>query len=292
MIAVGQDEHPLGVIAGAGDLPVRIAHGARAGGRRVYVIALSGFADPALLQMFPGEEVGMGELGRQMRLLREAGCTELVLAGAVQRPDFDRLRIDWGGVQLLPSVIAAARRGDDALLRVLVEGFERAGFRVVGAEEVLGALLSQPGPIGVVRPSAEDWLDIRRAAQAAAMIGTLDIGQGAVSCRGVVLALEAQEGTDAMLRRCAGLRPELRGGPGSRCGVLVKRPKPQQERRIDLPTIGVATIEGACAAGLAGVAVEAGGSLLVDREAIARLADAHGLFVYGFDPAELAGDEP
>ena len=134
-------------------------------------------------------------------------------------------------------------------------------------------------------------IDAKRAAEVATISGSLEIGQGAISCAGLILAVEAQEGTDRMLARIPDLPVEIRGTAEARRGVLVKRPKPQQERRIDLPTIGVATVRGAAAAGLAGIAVEAGAALVVDRGDVAAAADQLGLFIYGFTIAEL-GAEP
>jgi DUF1009 family protein len=158
--------------------------------------------------------------------------------------------------------------------------FEREGFRVVGADDVLASLLAPAGAIGALKPSKADWIDIREAAREATGIGLRDVGQGAVARAGKTIDSEKQDGTDAMLRRVGAL--------GGRGGVLVKRPKPQQERRIDLPTIGVTTVQAAADAGLAGIAVEAGGALIVDQAAVTALADRLGVFVYGFTAAEAA----
>jgi DUF1009 family protein len=166
--------------------------------------------------------------------------------------------------------------------------FADAGFRIIGAEEVLDDLRVVAGPLGAMSPTAEHWPDIRRAAEVAKVSGSLEIGQGAISCAGLILAVEAQEGTDRMLARIPELAPEIRGTPDARRGVLVKRPKPQQEMRIDLPTIGVTTVAGAAKAGLAGIAVQAGAALVVDREAVAAAADAAGIFIYGFTEADIA----
>jgi DUF1009 family protein len=182
---------------------------------------------------------------------------------------------------LAPALLSAAGQGDDALLRVVVRAFERAGFSVVGADEILTSLLAPTGPYGSHRPTAPDWLDIRVAAEAAVQIGMMDVGQGAVARNGTVLATEGDDGTDEMLRRVA--QPSV-----VRSGVLVKRPKPMQERRIDLPTVGITTVRAAANAGLSGIAVEAGGALVVDRSDVGRLADELGLFVYGFSASEIA----
>jgi DUF1009 family protein len=226
-------------------------------------------------------------MGARMQAMRDAGCDAVVLLGQVARPDMRTLELDDGAKAMLPALLSAMPKGDDALLRALLAEHERAGFRVVGAEEVMADLLAEPGAWGAHAPSHPHMRDLAYAAKVAAALGAFDVGQGVVVCDGLVLAVEAQEGTDAMLRRVAELPLAIRGGPGARKGVLVKRPKPIQERRIDLPTIGVRTIEGAAAAGLAGVAVEAGGALVVRRDQLIAAADAAGLFVYGFTPVEV-----
>ncbi|MBY0423093.1 MAG: UDP-2,3-diacylglucosamine diphosphatase LpxI, partial [Parvularculaceae bacterium] len=210
-------------------------------------------------------------------------CDAVVLAGRVRRPDFASLKPDMKGAALLPKIIAAAAKGDGALLSLVVETLEAEGVKVLAPETVLGDLAAPGGALGAFAPSAEDRADIAKAARLVAALGPFDVGQAAVVARGFVLAVEAAEGTDAMLDRCA-----LLPGRGSeRSGVLLKRPKPQQERRIDLPVVGAETMRRAAAAGLAGVAVEAGGALVVDRAATLAAADSLRLFVYGFSPSEV-----
>lgn len=279
----------LGMIAGGGDLPRRVAEHARATGRFVYIVGLRGFADPALIAEIGGVEVSMGEIGRAIDLLKQAACEEMVFAGSMKRPDLSTLKFDGRGMQLLPKLMGAAMKGDDAMLRVVLNAFEQAGFRVVGADDVLTGLLVQAGSLGAHKPSEAHWPDIRLAAHVASAIGALDIGQGAVVCNGLVLAVEAQEGTDNMLARCATLPAEIRGTAAARRGVLVKRPKPIQERRIDLPTIGAETVRRCAEAGLAGIAVEAGAALILQRSETIAAADAAGLFIHGFTPDEAAG---
>jgi hypothetical protein len=272
----------LGLVAGGGDLPLRLAAAAaKTGG--VHVVRLEGLAAPAL-RAFPGEDCGLAEAGRIIRSLKDAACDAVALAGVVRRPDFKNLKPDWRGAALLPRLIAAAAKGDGALLGVLVDTFEAEGFLVVGAEEVMANLAAPAGPFGRLRPDEEAWRDIRKGAALVAALGPFDVGQAAVVSRGFVVAIEAAEGTDAMLERSA----RLRAAQG-RAGVLLKRPKPGQELRVDLPVVGAETIRRAAAAGLAGVAVEAGAALVIDLEATAAAADEHGLFAYGFSPAELAG---
>lgn len=270
----------LGVIAGGGALPGLIVEACRARSVPFHMIRVGGFADPAL-QSLPGDDAGIGEVGKMLRALKANDCDAVVFAGVVRRPDFAAVKADWRGAALLPKLIAAAARGDGALLSVLVETAEAEGLTVIGAEEAIDGLAAPAGPMGRHAPDETDFSDMRKGAAVIAALGSYDVGQAAVVARGLVLAIEAAEGTDAVLERCASLPEALRGG------VLVKRPKPRQERRIDLPTIGADTIRRAEAAGLKGVAVEAGGALVIDRDEMVRLADAAGLFVYGFTQAEI-----
>ncbi len=274
---------PLGLIAGLGDLPVTIAENAVESGQGVFVLRLKGFEEPKL-ESYPGTIVGLGEFGGLLKHLKAANCQQVTFAGIVKRPDFKNLKLDMRGASLLPKVIKAARRGDDSLLRVLVDEIEKHGFEVVGSDTVNADLITPSGTIAGCAPSANIMEDIALAARVASATGALDIGQGCVVCDGLVLAVEAQEGTDAMLKRCAELPAEIRGTSSDRRGVLVKRPKPEQERRIDLPTAGISTIEHVAAAGLSGLALEAGGTLMLDRAAMIEAAERAGIFIYGFAP--------
>ena len=275
----------LGIIAGGGALPSRVAQSCREGNIPFYVIRIAGSADDALSAL-PGEECGIGEAGKIIRALRREECDAVVFGGAVSRPDFSSLKVDWRGAALLPKVVAAAGKGDGALLGVLVDTVEAEGILVIGAEEAMRSLLAPAGPLGAHQPDEKDLADIRKAAAVIEALGPFDIGQGAVVAQGFVLAVEAAEGTDKMLARCAALPDSLR--TGAKGGVLVKRPKPGQELRIDLPVVGPETIRRAHEAGLHGVAIEAGVALLIDRKELVEIADEAGLFVYGFSEDEVA----
>jgi hypothetical protein len=271
----------LGIVAGGGDLPERLAAMCRAAGRPYFVLALKGCAEPALVSGHPHAWVDLASLGEAFRLLKEAQVGDLVLAGRVRRPSIWEVKPDAVGAAFMARVGLRALRGDDGLLSALVGRIEEEGFQVIGPDAVLSDLLAPAGPIGALGPDETARGDIARGMAAARALGALDIGQAVVVQQGVVLGVEAIEGTDLLLQRCATLR---RDGPG---GVLVKCAKPSQERRIDLPTIGVTTLGKAAEAGLRGVAVEQGGALIVDRAAVAAAADAAGLFVVGVDPASL-----
>jgi UDP-2,3-diacylglucosamine hydrolase len=270
----------LGLIAGGGSLPVSLARHCRDQGRALFVVRLTGFADSELSE-FAGADVPLGRLGAAIDALRAAGCEAVCLAGKVARPDFRSLRPDLRGIAALPGALAAAREGENGLLAFLLAEFEKEGFIAEGAHEVMSELILKPGPLGRRKPGRVHQHDIAAALAAARAVGALDAGQGAVVCDGLILALEAQEGTDAMLARVAGLPAEIRGTPQRRRGVLAKACKPRQERRVDLPTIGPETVRGAAAAGLAGVVGDAGLTLVVERDQVRALADDLGLFVIG-----------
>lgn len=277
------DRGVLGLVAGAGALPGLVVAACRARGRPVFVLALEGYADPAVVEGVPHAWIRLGALGGGIDHLRRAEAVELVLAGGVRRPGLKDLLPDLRGARFLARVGLKAL-GDDGLLRAVVAELEDEGFRVIGAHELLGDALAVAGAYGRQEPDAEAWRDIRRGIAVARGLGALDVGQGAVVQQGLVLAVEAIEGTDAMLGRC---RELARPGSG---GVLVKVKKPGQDSRADLPAIGPDTVERAAAAGLAGIAIEAGGALVLDRDRVAQRADALGLFVVGVDAGTASGD--
>lgn len=264
----------LGIIAGGGPLPARIVEICRLAGRSVFVLAFEGHTDRAAVRDAEHVWARLGTAGSAINLLHAAEVEELVLVGPITRPSIPQLRPDLRTMQLLAKIGASAL-GDDGLLRAIVGVLEAEGFRVVGVEDLLGDLLVPEGVLGRYAPDAHAETDIRRGMQVAKALGAVDVGQAVVVQQGLVLGVEAIEGTDALLSRVGALR---RDGPG---GVLVKVKKPGQERRVDLPTIGVATVENALAAGLRGIAIESGGGLIVERDAVVRAADAAGLFVVG-----------
>lgn len=270
----------LGLIAGGGALPLSVAARCEAEGRPVFVVRLTGFADPHLAR-YPGVDAGMAEIGRVLSALKKAGCDAVCFAGTVSRPDFKSLKPDLKGATLLPGIIAAATKGDDALLRKILSVFEAEGYAIQGADDILGGETLPAGALGAIAPSPEQLQDLKKALHVAEKAGELDIGQGAVVCDGLVLAVEAQEGTDAMLARVAGLPADLRGSAAHRKGALGKAPKPIQDLRVDMPVMGSRTIELAAAAGLAGVGGVAGQLILIDHPAIVEAADRLGLFVWG-----------
>jgi DUF1009 family protein len=285
-MSVGAEPRPaLGILAGGGPLPGRVATAAMAAGRRVFLIGLEGFAERAVLAPFPHGWARLGAAGRILGLLRQQNCRDVVLVGPVRRPSLLDLRPDAEGARLLARIGRAAFAGDDGLLAAIVRILAEEGFHVLGAHEVLTEAVAPPGQLGRHAPDAGAMADIARGVAVGRALGAVDVGQGCVVQQGIVLAVEAIEGTDAMLARAGAL---ARPGPG---GVLVKLVKPGQDRRADLPTIGPATVRAAADAGLRGIAVEAGGTLLADRPRLIAAADAAGLFVLGIDPENVLSQE-
>jgi len=270
---------PLGIIAGGGGLPRQVIESCRAAGRDVFVLALQGAAEGATVEKVPHAWCRIGAAAAGLDLLRANAVTELVLAGGVRRPSLATLRPDWRAARFFARVGYRAL-GDDGLLSAVVKELEREGFHVIGADQLLDRAALPEGPLGTVRPDADALADIALGVRLARAIGALDIGQAVVVQQGFVLGVEAVEGTDGLLRRCAELR---RDGPG---GVLVKAEKPGQESRADRPTIGPQTVALAAESGLRGIAAEAGATIVLDRDELIRLADAAGLFVFGVNPSD------
>ena len=267
----------LGIIAGGGAVPGQLVQAARSQGRDCFVLAIKNSADPALLEGVDHAWLRLGQAGRAFELLHEKQVAEVVMAGPVRRPTLAEMRPDWRTARFFARIGLKAL-GDDGLLSAVIGEFESEGFKVVGAHEVLGDLLAMLGPWGSMQPDPQAETDIARAVAVARRLGEMDVGQSVVVQQGIVLGVEAIEGTDALLERVGSLR---RAGPG---GVLVKLCKPGQDKRVDLPTVGPDTVKRAAAAGLRGIAVEAGAAIVVDPDKMIRAADQAGLFVMGIAP--------
>ena len=276
---------PLGIIAGRGSLPCVLAEAASARGLPFHIVGIRGEAADEI-ERYPHTWVKWGEVGKMFHTLEENGCGDIVIIGGVSRPDFSNFRLDSGALKTLPFILSLIKGGDDHILSRVVRFFEQKGYRVHGAGDVAPELLAEEGIIGSRAPSAEDKDDIELALRVIDALGRLDVGQAAVVIKGYVIAVEAAEGTDAMLTRCVELHQTGRTGRRSQAGVLVKAPKPGQEERVDLPTIGPNTVLESAAAGLAGIAVAAGRVLIADRDATIAAADREGLFLLGVSLAK------
>lgn len=275
---------PLVILAGGGRFPFLVAEAALAAGRPVTVAALIGEADPAIAAL-PHRWIGRGQVTTFFRLARAVGARDMVFIGAIRQrrlPTF--AEIDFGGIWNLLWNWRLLMRGDDGVLRRLARFFEANGLRVCGAAEIAPDLLVRAGAMGALAPAAADLADVALGLDAARALGRRDLGQAVIAADGRVVAEEDRRGTDAMVAAF--------GAPHSaaaaRAGVLIKCPKPTQDRRLDMPAIGPDTVRTAAAAGLRGIAVEAGGTLVADRAEVVRLADALGLFVWGVAPSPEA----
>jgi len=281
----------VAILAGSGTLPREIALSLLARGAEVHMVAIEGAAD-CDLSGISHTWVRLGAVGGMLAAMKRAGARELVIIGGLRRPDLRRLRPDLGFFRHLPSIVAlVSAGGDDSVLRRVMALFESQGLKVIGVQEAAPELVAAEGVLGRVVPSERSRADIARGMEIAGILGVFDVGQAVAVAGGRVLAVEGAEGTDRMLARLQATN----NGTGAPGGVLVKRAKPGQERRVDLPAIGPATIGRAVSAGLSGIAVEAGAAVTADRAAMLRAADESGVFIVGAEPAgrrELPGAAP
>jgi len=283
---------PLAIICGAGNMPYRVADAVMGRGRRVVLFALTGWADPTQVSRYQHYWARIGQLGRFRRIARQEGCRDVVFIGALTRPAITQLRLDLTALMFLPRIIKAYAGGDDHLLTRVSRIVEDIGFHLVGAHEVAPEILVPAGRLGRHAPSERDRADIAVGQALLAALGRFDIGQAVVVAGNRVIAVEAAEGTDRMLARIAQLRRDGTLALPAKAGVLVKAPKPTQDRRFDMPSIGTRTVEAAVAAGLVGIAVEARGAVTADLDEMVRAADAAGLFVVGIPTNEQARGQP
>jgi DUF1009 family protein len=278
----------LAILCGAGAFPLEVAGEARRVGRDPFLIGVVGVTDTEI-EAYPHVWVRLGEVGKLFAALKGRAIAEMVIIGAMTRPEFADLRLDWGAVKRAAGIAQLFRRGDNGLLAGIAAIIEREGVRVVGAHEVAPRLLAPVGRIGSRAASTEDETDIAFGGRLLRAVSTFDAGQGVIVASGRVLAIEAAEGTDGMIARVADMRASGRLSFAGSAGVLVKAPKQGQDLRLDMPAIGPKTIEGAIDAQLRGVAIASGQVLLLEREVCAREADAEGLFVAGFAYPGLPG---
>lgn len=279
---------PVAIICGGGSFPFTVADSLLKQGRGVVLFALRGWADPARVKDYPHHWSDIARLGRFLRLARRDGCRDVIFIGTLVRPSFRQLiNFDLGTLRVLPRAIRHFYGGDDHLLTGMARMLEDHGFRLLGAHEVAPEILVAEGPLGRVSPNEGSLGDIALGFEVLRAIGPYDVGQGVIVANRHVIAVEAAEGTDQMLDRVAELRRNKRFRAPLNTGVLVKAPKPGQDRRFDLPSIGPRTIDGLAAAGLAGLAVVAGGTIAAEPQELVEKADRAGLFVIGLN--ESAG---
>ena len=280
----GADWRKVAIIAGGGALPRDLAAAMARAGKPHFVIAVRG-ACGDWVRGYPHRELAMGQIGALFETIAAEGCDAVAFAGSMGRPSAGGLRFDWGGVKVAPRILRLLGQGDDALLRGVAQIFEEKGVAVAAPQAYLTELLAAAGAMTKTPPHAEAAAEARFAARMVAALGPYDVGQAVVVAGGRCLAIEAAEGTQAMLERVAALHPSRRGDRPS--GLLFKAPKPGQDPRFDLPAIGPDTIAQAAAAGLRGVAVAAGEVFLLDRAETLARAEAAGLYVLGVSCDEV-----
>ncbi|HET7491889.1 MAG TPA: UDP-2,3-diacylglucosamine diphosphatase LpxI [Bradyrhizobium sp.] len=272
---------PVGLIAGGGVMPFALADSLSARGIEAVVFALRGACDPKQAARFRHHWISVGQLGRAEKLFRSENCRNLIFIGTLVRPALSEIRLDWGTLRALGRIWAAFRGGDDHLLSGIGRLLEQDGFRLIGIKDVAPDLLMPEGCLTRSAPDQSSAADIAKGREVLRALGPFDVGQAVVVIDGHVVAVEDIEGTDALLARVARLRADGRIRASAARGVLVKAPKSGQDLRFDLPTVGPATIERAAAASLAGIAVVAGNTLVVEPQTMVEAADAAGLFVSG-----------
>lgn len=270
----------LGIVAGGGILPQVLIEYCRHIGRDFFVLAIENNADPNIFtDQIPHKWIRIGQAGSGFKAFAEQKVTEVIMIGTIRRPSFSDLVPDLRTTAFFAK-LGMKSLGDDGILRALVKEIEAENMRVVGIHEVIPDLLIKEGILTKHKPDKQALEDIKRGTQVALELGRLDVGQSVIVQQGLVLGVEGIEGTDELINRCAGYR---RKGVG---GVLIKLRKPQQDMRIDLPTIGTKTIENLHRSGMRGIAVHAGNALIVDEREVIKLADKYNMFVIGINPAE------
>jgi DUF1009 family protein len=267
----------LGVIAGAGHLPRLLINAAKPRFDDCFVLAFEGDTLPETIQDVPHQWLAIDEIARTLELFQQENVTHVVMAGKISRPPLKALKPPVLAAKIIARLGKALFAGDDALFSAITHIFEESGFKVIGADDILADLLTPEGILTMTSPDRIALEDIAGGISMLHEIGKLDIGQGLIIKRGQVLGVEALEGTDAMIARCATL-----GDAQEKGGVLLKARKAKQERRVDLPAIGPDTITHMAAAGFSGIAIEAGGSLIIDRAETLKRAEQHRLFIMGF----------
>ena len=261
----------LALIAGSGTLPAEILQACRH--RSLVVIGFEGQTSPDLhpeIALFP-----LGSIGKILDYLRQNGIEELIFAGALRRPSWSELHLDKIGTQWMKKLGWRALKGDNDLLSGILDLLQQEGFTILKPSDILTDLLAPSGCLTVTQPSEQDWADIERGVSILKILSPYDIGQSIVIQQGLVLGVEAIEGTANLIQRCSSLKRPEEGG------VLIKIAKIGQDQRIDLPTIGPNTVDQISKAGLKGISVSAGSTQILDSAIVIEKANALGIFVVG-----------
>ena len=271
----------IAIVCGGGNIPGAIADAIARSGRRPVMLAIRGWADPKQVERHTHHWVAVGQLGRLFRLAQAEHCREVIFIGTLMRPALRQIRLDWHTIRMMPRIVRAFAGGDDRLLSGIARLAEERGLHIIGVKDVAPEIIVPVGVLGRYQPTARDRTDIARGLHLIATLGPFDVGQAVVVANNHVLAVEAAEGTDNMLGRIADLRKQGRLSTSEGVGVLVKAPKPKQDRRFDLPTIGPQTVVNVMKAGLAGIALAADNTIMADAEEVVAAADRAKIFLVG-----------
>lgn len=272
----------IGIIAGSGELPKQLVKACQEANREYFIIALEDTTEEVTIKNTPHKWIHIGKVSGIIKELKKQNVTDVLLAGRVGRPSPSSLNLDFGGLKLLIKLSKLDSKGDDKIFSTIIQYIEGYGFDVIGAEEILENLLIKKENLGKFSPNEIALNDISIGTKAALAIGKLDIGQAVIVQQGQILGVEGPEGTDRLVKRCKEFHAEGNGG------VLIKVKKPEQDNRVDLPSIGVKTVENAFENNLSGIAVEASGSLVIDRESVIKKADELGIFIIGINPTDYS----
>jgi len=270
----------IGIIAGSGELPKQLIKACQEDKREYFIVALDNTTEEETVKNTPHSWIHIGKVSGIIKELKKQNVTDVLLAGRVGRPSPSSLNLDFGGLKLLIKLSKLDSKGDDKIFSTIIKYIEGFGFDVIGAEEILENLLIKKEVLGEETPDEVSLNDISIGTKAALAIGDLDIGQAVIVQQGQILGVEGPEGTDRLVKRCREFHAEGKGG------VLIKVKKPTQDDRVDLPSIGVTTVQNAYDNNLIGIAVEAGGSLVIDREAVIKKANELGIFILGIEPTD------
>lgn len=273
-----QKTKKLGIIAGGGEIPQLLIQNCIENKRDFFVLAIENNADKAIFTPdIPHQWIRIGQAGTGFKRMAEENVEEIVLIGTIHRPSVADLMPDLRTAAFFAK-IGMKSLGDDGILRALIKEIESENMRVIGIHEVMPDLLAKEGILTKQKPDKQALADIDRGIEVAYQLGKLDVGQSVIVQQGLVLGLEGIEGTDELIKRCGTYQ---RKGAG---GVLVKLRKPQQDMRIDLPTVGLKTIENLHQSGMRGLALHAGNTLIINEKEVIALANKYGLFIKGITP--------
>ena len=270
----------LGIIAGEGEMPISVIKAAVL--KKIPFVVLN--ISKRKIRKKSNIEVinlSVGEIGRGIDFLKKHKCQKIVFAGRPNRPKFSELKIDYKGLRFLPKIMSSLKIGDSAIFSSIINIFESQGFKVIAPQDIANDLVSKEIFLTSKRPSKQDIFDIKKGISIMKLIGKFDIGQAIIVSNGLIVAIEGIEGTDSLIKRSKILLDKL-GSKGKKQGVLVKLPKPTQDRRIDLPTIGTRTVELCKKINLSGIAVQSNGTIILGKSKIIKSANKKGLFLFGF----------